>query len=178
MAGPGKGRWQASWTLCSCVHSSQAQQMALTLHDPAARCPAPWDKSHRNPHRPAWPWPAKHPGLHWACEQASLSFRPFHPPVQRTTAVCSFTWVIDCLAGISALAAAAEISVSALRNISLCTQSPTGQPKLHPQLQHLGVGMANLSGKAPGWLSEGRTPPSWLKTLIFYMVVLQFSFWV
>lgn len=60
-------------------------------HIARSRRPAPWDKSHRNPHRPAWPWPAKHPGLHWDCERASLSFSPFHPPVQRTTAVCSFT---------------------------------------------------------------------------------------
>lgn len=147
-------------------------------HIARSRRPAPWDKSHRNPHRPAWPWPAKHPGLHWDCERASLSFSPFHPPVQRTTAVCSFTWVIDSLAGIPALAAAAEISVSALRNISLCTQSPTGQPELHPRLQHLGVGMANLAGKAPGWLSEGRTPPPILvENVVFSLAVLQFSFW-
>lgn len=60
-------------------------------HIARSRRPAPWDKSHRNPHRPAWPWTAKHPGLHRDCERASLSFSPFHSPVQRTTAVCSFT---------------------------------------------------------------------------------------
>lgn len=163
MVGQGEGRWRASWTLCSYVHSLQAQQMALTLHDPAAHRPTPWDKSHRNPHRPAWLWPAKHPGLHWACERASLSSSPSHPPVLRNRAVCSFTWIIDLLAAISALAAAAEISVSALRNISLCTQSPIGQPELHPWLLHLGAGMADLAGQAPGWLSQGRTPPSWVK---------------